>query len=50
MLVIQRQNSTKKAMGHSFPMGGFTRVKSCIKIPYCLSETIHVPGHFARTK
>lgn len=40
----------KKAMGYSFPMGRFTRVKRCIKIPYCLSETIHVPGHFACAK
>ena len=40
----------KKAMGHSFPMARFTRVKRCIKIPYRLSEVTQMPGRFACTR
>lgn len=47
---LKTQLSQTKAMGHSFTMARFIRIKRCIKILYHLSEVILVPGHFVGTR
>jgi len=37
---LEIELNQNKAMGYSFPMGRFTRVKRCVKIPEHLSEII----------
>lgn len=47
---LETQLSQNKAMGHSFPMARFIRVKRCINFLYHLSEVVLVPGHFVCTR